>query len=559
MAYDEGYAGSLLEAGLVGKDQLKKAANEAGRSGDDLRDVLVRFGYCDAEALEEALGSYLGVDRIKLTPDMIDRAAVGLIPEDVAVEECVMPIRETEEGLQIAISGPLDDDTREKISFTAGRPLLPVLCLRSEVKAAIRRFYAGAAMVEAELADEGDTIEYLDSYRAGSSAEVEVVEDQIIDLVDSLIAGAIKERASDIHIEPTLESAVVRYRVDGILRHVKELPGDMHEPVVSRLKILASLDIAERRHPLDGVIFLRYRGRDVDLRVATAPTIYGEGMVLRILDQTRAGVQLTELGFSKSDMEIIMRGLAEPFGFILSTGPTGSGKTTSMYAMLNKISNEERKIVTIEDPVEYRLAGINQLPVRHEIDLGFAPLLRSVLRQDPNIILVGEIRDEETAHVAVQAALTGHLLLSTLHTNDAPEVLLRLMEIGIEYFYVREVVKVIIAQRLMRKLCTGCKEPYEPTPHELAELGMPEGTTGDFFKPGACEACQGTGYMDRTGVFEVMPMTEEIKDLMAPEVPLRKVREMAYSQGVRKMWLNAVDKVLAGETSVAEIMRAVPR
>jgi type IV pilus assembly protein PilB len=559
VAYDQGYAGSLLERGLINKEQLKKAANEAGRSGDDLRDVLVRFGYCEAEALEDALGSHMGIPRTQLTLDMVERAAVGLIPEDVAVEECVIPIRETAEGLEIAISGPLDEDTREMLSFTAGMTLVPRLCLRSEVKAAIRRFYKGAAMVEAELATEGEKIEYLDSYQAGSSAQVEVVEDQIIELVDSLIIGAIKERASDIHIEPTLESAMVRYRVDGVLHHVKELPGDMHEPLVSRLKILASLDIAERRHPQDGVIFVRYRERDVDLRVATAPTIYGEGMVLRLLDQTKAGVRLTELGFSESDMEIIMRALAEPFGFVLSTGPTGSGKTTSMYAMLNKISDEERKVITIEDPVEYRLSGINQLPVRHEIDLGFAPLLRSVLRQDPNIILVGEIRDTETAHVAVQAALTGHLLLSTLHTNDAPSVLLRLMEIGIEYYYVREVVKLIIAQRLMRKLCPGCREQYEPTPRELAELGLAEGVSGAFFNAVGCEACRGTGYLDRTGVFEVMTMTEEIKDLMAPEVPLRKVRDMAYSQGVRTMWQNAVEKVLAGETSVAEVTRAIPR
>lgn len=277
------------------------------------------------------------------------------------------------------------------------------------------------------------------------------------------------------------------------------------------------------------------------------------------LVQGRATIKLTDLGFTERDLDKTMAALDEPYGFVLSTGPTGSGKTTTMYAMLNKLNRTERKIITIEDPPEYRMDNINQIPVNNAIDNGFAPLLRSVLRQDPNIILVGEIRDSETAHTAVQAALTGHLLLSTLHTTDAPEVLLRLMEIGVEYFYVREVVKLIVAQRLVRQLCPQCKVDYAPTPREIEELGLEPGSQVVLKGPHGCENCHNTGYVHRTGVFETMPMTPEIKDMMAPEVRLSHIRETAIAQGMRTLWQNAVEKVLAGETSVDEIKRTVPR
>jgi type II secretory ATPase GspE/PulE/Tfp pilus assembly ATPase PilB-like protein len=337
------------------------------------------------------------------------------------------------------------------------------------------------------------------------------------------------------------------------------LPGNTHYPVVSRIKILANLDIAEKRRPQDGVIFVNYGGADVDFRVATSPTIYGEGVVLRVLDQDRAAIRLSDLGFSEADLAKVMEALAEPYGFVLSTGPTGSGKTTTMYAMLNKLNRAERKIITIEDPVEYRMDNINQIPVNNLIKLGFAPLLRSVLRQDPNIILVGEIRDSETAHVAVQAALTGHLLLSTLHTTDAPEVLLRLMEIGIEHYYVREVVKAIVAQRLARKLCGFCSEERLAGSAELDEMGVDGGAGLTIRTPKGCEHCRMTGYSGRTGVYEVMPMTMEIRDIMTPDVRLSRIRQLAVDQGMRTLWQNGVDKVLAGETSLDEIKRTVPR
>ena len=287
-----------------------------------------------------------------------------------------------------------------------------------------------------------------------------------------------------------MDHADVRLRIDGVLSDYKALPGEQHHAIVSRIKILSGLDIAERRRPQDGVIFVQYGNKDIDFRVATTPTIYGEAAVLRLLDQGKAEIKLTDLGFTGADLETTMRALEEPYGFVLSTGPTGSGKTTTMYAMINKLNRAEEKIITIEDPPEYRMENISQIPVNQAIGLGFAPLLRSVLRQDPNIILVGEIRDSETAHTAVQAALTGHLLLSTLHTTDAPEVLLRLMEIGIEYFYVREVVKLIIAQRLVRQLCPHCRIDYAPTPQELMELGLGPGQQTALKAPGCCELPQ---------------------------------------------------------------------
>ena len=280
---------------------------------------------------------------------------------------------------------------------------------------------------------------------------------------------------------------------------------------------------------------------------------------MRVLDQGKAAVKLIDLGFTPQDLAIVMKALAEPYGFVLSTGPTGSGKTTTMYAMLNKLNRAEGKIITIEDPVEYRMEDVVQIPVNHAIGIGFAPLLRSVLRQDPNIVLVGEIRDEETAHVAVHAALTGHLLLSTLHTTDAPEVLLRLMEIGIEYFYVREVVKLVIAQRLVRQLCGTCKAPYTPTDSDLADLGLADGSRPELRTAAGCANCHNTGFLGRTGVYEVMPMSEDIKEMMAPEVPLSRIRQSAIEAVMRTLWQNAVEKVLAGETSIEEIKRAIPR
>ncbi len=558
-AGEEGFVNYLLSGGLVTEEGLSKARSVAEKRGARLTDVLVNLSQVNEDRLLDALSSYLDVPRVTLHPEAIRPEAVTLIEADDAVDHHILPVSVGDNILTLAISAPLDVEAGEKLSFRTGCSLEYVICGDEEIRLAINALYRVSVPVEEYDEVEDRVIQYVDGDRSVPPDDVEVEEADIVKLVDGLLAGAIRIGASDIHIEPKLENAIVRLRVDGILSDYRALPGDQHHAVISRIKILSNLDIAEKRRPQDGVIFVRYGDSDVDFRVATSPTIYGESIVLRVLDQERSAIKLTDLGFSEADLSRTMLALEEPHGFVLSTGPTGTGKTTTMYAMLNKLNRKERKIVTIEDPVEYRMDNINQIPVNHQIGLGFAPLLRSVLRQDPNIILVGEIRDDETAHVAVRAALTGHLLLSTLHTTDAPEVLLRLMEIGIEHYYVREVVKIIVAQRLVRRLCPHCAVEHEPSPGDLQELGIPASSEVSLKDPGGCGECRETGYSGRIGVFEVMPMTREIRDMMAPDVRLSSIKQLAVEQGMRTLWENAVEKVISGVTSIEEIRRAVPR
>jgi type IV pilus assembly protein PilB len=558
-AGDEGFIQALLSGGSITQEQLKSARGTADRQDARLTDVLVHKGFITEEKLSEALSAYLEVPRVTLHAEAIKPDVAAMLEADEAVEHHVLPVSHEDNVLTLAISAPLDVETGEMFSFRTGSSLEYVVCTDDELRKAINAVYGVVVPVE-EFEETGEKLlQFIVGDRSEPPAGVEVDEADIVKIVDGLLTSAIRMGASDIHIEPKMDNAIVRLRIDGILSEFKELPGEQHHAVVSRVKILSTLDIAEKRRPQDGVIFVKYGNTDVDFRVATSPTIYGESVVLRVLDQGKAAIQLTDLGFSEPDLQKTMKALEEPYGFVLSTGPTGSGKTTSMYAMLNKLNRAEQKIVTIEDPVEYRMENINQIPVNHVIDLGFAPLLRSVLRQDPNIILVGEIRDPETAHVAVQAALTGHLLLSTLHTTDAPEVLLRLMEIGIEHYYVREVVKLIVAQRLVRQLCTQCCTEYEPSEQELVELELEPAGDVALKSAGGCTHCHGTGYSGRTGVFEIMPMTGEIKDMMAPDVRLSHIKQIAIEQGMRTLWQNAVDKVISGETTIDEIRRTIPR
>lgn len=542
---------------MITREQLDQACAGAEHDNLSVCSHLVRLGMIDGDQLAEALARYLESPHVKINPAGIKPDVVKLVDEDMAVGHGIFPVQHTENLLTLAISAPIDVEAAEMISFKTGCTLDYVICTVAETAHAIKAVY-GKDLIEESREVQAGRIEFIEGDRSEPPENIEVDQEDIIELVSGMMSHAIEAGASDIHIEPKMDHADVRLRIDGILTDYRQLPGEQHHAVVSRIKILANLDIAERRRPQDGVIFARYGDKDVDFRIASAPSIYGEGVVLRVLDQGKAAIELTDLGFSKPDMDKIMKALAEPYGFVLSTGPTGSGKTTTMYAMLNKLNRSERKIVTIEDPVEYRMENINQIPVNHAIELGFAPLLRSVLRQDPNIILVGEIRDEETAHVAVQAALTGHLLLSTLHTTDAPEVLLRLMEIGIEHYYVREVVKVIIAQRLARKLCPSCKKEYPATADELKELGIEAGSDASIFSAVGCPLCL-DGYSGRIGIYEVMPMSPEIKDMMAPDVRLNRIRELAISEGMRTLWQNASDKVVAGETTIEEIRRTIPR
>jgi type IV pilus assembly protein PilB len=554
---EAGFGAWLVEQGYLEPAQLE-AVGEARLGGRSLAKALVDQRLLEKPRLMQAISGYSGLPYVRLNLEAVDAEAVKLIPSPLCRKHLAIPVSREEGQLVLAVSFPLEIPASEELSFAGGLDLKPVLADETDIIEAIERFSRGDTLEQKIGEWDDESLRFIDRNREVEVDRAEVDQADIVKLVNLLLVKAIKERASDIHVEPGEDSTLVRVRIDGILREENRFSDDLHAAIISRIKVLSNLDIAERRMPQDGSFFAEYGGKDVDFRVSTSPTIYGESVSIRLLDQGKAAVQLQELGYEEDDLVKIYKALAEPYGFVLSTGPTGSGKTTSMYAMLNRISDMTRKIVTIEDPVEYRLDLVNQIQVNHEIGLGFAKVLRSVLRQDPNIILVGEIRDLETAHTAVQAALTGHLLLSTLHTNNAPETLLRLVEIGIEPFYVREVVKLAIAQRLIRKLCVHCREAYTPDARELAELGQEASGLG-LYRARGCEACGGTGYFDRTGIYEVMPMTEELKEMMTTQVPIRQVKETAVRQGMRTLWRNAVAKVLAGTTSSEEIRRCVAR
>ncbi len=559
--YDSAFEEALREAKLVDDGQLEKLRELREETGADMVDLIVEQGWAERGEVMKVMSRHLHIPYRRLSIDMIDPAAVGKIPPEIAAKHRVIPITIAYDTILLGTYAPLDIESQEDISFASGYSLKPVLVDRPEVEAAIEHFFPEAGGLEEVTEEEGE-IELLEVDRGdaeGVEEGVEVDEDRFVSLVSRLMAEAVRRRASDIHVEPKMDHSVVRYRVDGILEKVEDLPAELHDGVVSRIKILATMDAAEKRRPQDGVIFMRYGNKDVDFRVATSPTIYGESVALRVLEQSKAGIELEDLGFDEDDLEKVSKGLTEPYGFILATGPTGSGRTTTMYAMLNRLDAATRKVVTIEEPVAYRMEDVTQLPVNNPIGLGFAPLLRSVLRQDPDVILVGEIRDAETAHTAVQAALTGRLLLSTLHTTGAPEVIPRLIDIGIEYYYVREVVKLIIAQRLARRVCPECREPYEPGEAELAEMGLApvEGLT--LYRAIGCKGCGGTGYRERVGIYEVLPMSGEIRDLITPAVRLDDIMEVAVSQGMTTLWQNGVEKVIAGLTTLEEIRRTLPR
>jgi type IV pilus assembly protein PilB len=562
--HDVGFEESLMSAGLLREEQLERARRRSARDADGIVEAIVSEGFATRQAVMSLMSDYLKIPYQPLAIDTVDPRAAKRIPSTMAFEYRVVPTSISGKTITLATCSPLDIEAQENLSFASGFSLPPVLSDWPEIREALVYFFPEEFPGEGAQPEEPEGLECVARYEDGrfeeeECDETEIDEDYVVRLVDRLMIEAVKKRASDIHIEPKMDHATVRFRIDGVLGKVTDMSMEVHRAVVSRIKILSVLDISERRRPQDGVVFMKYGRRDVDFRVATSPTIYGESVTMRVLDQGKAHIDLATLGFDQEDRTRIEKALGEPYGFILSTGPTGSGKTTTMYAMLNHLDSLTRKIVTIEDPVEYRMDNVTQIPVNVNIDLGFAPLLRSVLRQDPNVILVGEIRDSETAHVAVQAALTGHIMLSTLHTTDAPEVLLRLMEIGVEHYYVREVVKLIVAQRLARKLCADCRAEYQPGPEELAEMGLEPGGALTAYRAVGCALCDGTGYLDRLGVFEVMPMTEEIRDIITPGVQLDDVTEIAMRQGMHTLWQNGVAKVLAGETTLEEIRRTLPR
>jgi type IV pilus assembly protein PilB len=547
----------LLEGGLVTHEQLSIAFEEHQRNGRSLGRVLVDQGVLSEGQLVAALATQIGLRFVDLTDFAVDGSAVSRVPPSVCRRYTALPVGYEDGKLLVAMADPANVFAIDDIRSITGMDVKPAVATRADVLTAINRYHRN----DGELDDLSMTLTGEDEAADDLSRVAEVVEDApIVKFVNLLISQAIQDRASDIHIEPTEHDLRVRFRIDGVLHEVMRSPRNIQSGVISRLKIMADINIAERRVPQDGRLSVNSTGKKVDLRVATLPTVWGEKVVMRILDNSTAMLNLSDLGFSESNYERYAKSFTKPYGMLLVTGPTGSGKSTTLYATLNIVSSPDKNVITVEDPVEYRLPGINQVQTNVKAGLTFASALRSILRSDPDIVLIGEIRDHETAQIAIEAALTGHLVLSTLHTNDAPSAVSRLIEMGIEPFLVGSALDCVLAQRLARRLCSKCKEPYTPTAQALEQARYPwhDGEPlPTLYRPAGCSACSKTGYKGRLALHEVMSVTEQIERLAVERASAETIARVARDQGMAMLREDGLAKVAAGVTSLEEIFRVV--
>lgn len=546
----------LLEEGLITDDVLNRAIELTHETDQPLGRVLVDEGFLPESDLVRALARHIGIEFVDLAEITVDPAAASLIPDALARRYAALPIGFEEDRLVIAMADPGNVLAVDDIRAISGMEVITRVATRGDVENALSRL-AGLDDSVTDLAEmAADGVEQEDLSAVESAAE----EAPVIKLVNTLITRSAADRASDIHIEPNDKDLLIRYRIDGVLHELMRTPRSISRAVVSRLKIMADIDIAERRRPQDGRISLRVSGKQIDLRVSTLPTIYGEKVVMRILDNSTAMLTLEDLGFLPDTSDRYSESFSKPYGTILVTGPTGSGKSTTLYATLNVLNKPEVNIVTVEDPVEYRLNGINQVQVNKKAGLNFANALRSFLRQDPDIMLVGEIRDIETANIAIESALTGHLVLSTLHTNDAPSSISRLVEMGVEPFLVGSAVDAILAQRLARRLCSSCKVAYQATADALREVGWDMASTDELptlFRPEGCASCSNTGYKGRLALHELMQVTDDVERLTVEHASTDDIAKMARQQGMRPLKYDGLAKVARGLTSIEEILRVV--
>src|SRR5919106_1086499 len=549
----------LLARGLLSDEQLTEARDTAQQRGRSLGRVLIELGYVTEAGLVAILAEQLGLEFIDLADASLDASAIALVPEATARRHSCIPVRFEDDKLVLAMADPANVVAVDDIRALTKRDVVTVVATKVDVQSAISRYYRldSAAESLAEEAAAATDAEQKSLEEAVGSAGAE--DAPIIKLVNLLITQAVNDRASDIHIEPQERDVLVRYRVDGVLHEVRRPPKSVQAGITSRLKIMADVNIAERRLPQDGRISLTVQGKQIDIRMATLPTVHGEKIVMRILDKSSVLLRLSDLGFLPGNYERFEKSFVKPYGEILVTGPTGSGKSTTLYATLNILNKPDRNIITVEDPVEYRLPGVNQVQTHPKAGLTFASALRSILRADPDVVLIGEIRDRETAQISTEAALTGHLVLSTLHTNDAPSALTRLVEMGSEPYLVSSALDCVLAQRLARRLCDKCKEPYEPTEQELTAARFPirDGQIPQLFKAVGCSACGSTGYKGRLALHEVMPVTEEIEVLCVERASSETIKKVALEQGMLTLRDDGMEKVRSGVSSIEEILRVV--
>jgi type IV pilus assembly protein PilB len=551
--------GSLLvERGLLGENELSLALEEQERSGRLLGQILVDQGLVHENDLVATVAGQLGIDFVDLDEYAVDPTAVNLVPDALCRRHVALPIGWDGARLIVAMADPSNVVVIDDVRTLTGYDVMVVLATRTSIQAAIDKYNRADSEAEditAQAESSLDSDEDLTAIR-------EVVEDApIVKLVNLLITQAVADRASDIHIEPTETDIRVRYRIDGVLHEVMRSPKGIQAGIISRLKIMAEINIAERRLPQDGRASIMVGGRKIDLRMATLPTVHGEKIVMRILDKSNALLRLSDLGFPAETFARYEQSYRKPYGTILVTGPTGSGKSTTLYATLNILNDETKNIITVEDPVEYQLPNINQVQVNAKAGLTFASALRSILRSDPDVLLVGEIRDRETAIIAIEAALTGHLVLSTLHTNNAATTPSRLIEMGVEPFLVGSAIDCIVAQRLARRLCDKCKRPYQPTAGELSAVGWDfeddGGEMPTLFRPEGCGACSKTGYLGRFAIPEVLVVSEEIERLIIEHGHSEDLKKIAIAQGMVPLRQAGLAKVRNGLTSLDEVLRVV--
>ena len=550
----------LIAAGVIGQEELQKALSIQKQTRERLGDVLIENGMITEQHLIEALQMQLGVDFVDLTAVSIPLELAKFVPRSIAKKYCVVPVKLVKDELYVAMSDPLNFVAQEEIKAASHKQVVPMIATRRATESAINTLYGneGAARAIEEMKREaGDSQTDIIPAQMAQTADNAANEAPTIRFVNSVIERAIAERASDIHLEPQEGEMVVRMRIDGALRRVFTVPSNLQATVISRLKIMGGMNISERKIPQDGRAMYSAKGKDIDLRINSMPTVHGEKMVLRLLDKSAGSVSRQSIGLEGEDLEKYEALLKNTSGVILIVGPTGSGKSTTMCAMLRQLCSEETNIMTLEDPVEYDIPGVNQCQINEKTGMTFAAGLRAILRQDPDIISVGEIRDGETAQIAVRAAITGHLVLSTLHTNDAVSVIDRLEDIGVEPYLISSALRGVISQRLVRKICPHCKKAYRPNAEELEMLGMPEDSDIVFYRGEGCQECFHTGTRGRRAVFEILTLNAHLRRMVSNKADSETVKETALREGFVTMKENCRRLVLRGEISAAEAAKAI--
>ena len=555
---DKKFGKLLFNKGILSKAQLLEVFNFKKHNNEELSQIIINKGFAEDEDVIDCLAEFLNIPFVQLQDYTVDPAVLEIVPKELSIKHKVFPVFKIENSLTIAMVNPGDVQVIDRLHRETGYEIEPAVSLERDVMKAIETHYEGAKEIDSSLDEviqdiQNEKPEKEETTSADKLKQLSA-ETPVVKLVNLVLSQAIMERASDIHIEPEEKTLQVRYRVDGILHDSLTPPKHLQAAIISRVKILANLDIAESRIPQDGRFQILINGREIDFRVSTLPTVYGENIVLRILDKSSLMLNLEDLGIEQEAYKKLKEMIASSYGVILVSGPTGSGKTTTLYSILHGLNTPDKNIITVEDPVEYRLHRIRQAQVNVKAGLTFATGLRAILRQDPDILMVGEIRDSETAKIAIESALTGHLVLSTIHTNDAPGGLTRLTEMGIEPFLSASAIIGIIAQRLVRKLCDNCKVPYKATASRLSKLRL---TNKDvkFYRAEGCFQCRSTGYKGRNGIYEVMAVDEEIRELTLNGASADQIKRAAIKNGMRNLRYDGIRKAMQGMTSVEEVLR----